>query len=314
MTRKRIRYSELASPPSAPAQPSPVPALESAAVPPEPIAPATDDEDVVAPIVQASADEPLVVERDDDAPLISTIVDRPLPVALSAPSIEPQVRDAAQAGNDAPTSEVPKPSRPRRNSTPVELARTLTAERRAARAQEGESVDESDEWSESSTIEPADEPQRSLRERARSRSGRAELLMFHVGGERFAVELILVDEVIDLPVIHHVPEMPPAMLGVVTVRGSLTPVYSPQHALGLPLVLREALLIFRRGAQRVGILIDDVDDALPVDMSELADKPGGEEGNTVLLGVIRLANSLVGIIDADALIVSCQSANILEPA
>jgi Chemotaxis signal transduction protein len=138
--------------------------------------------------------------------------------------------------------------------------------------------------------------------------------MFRVGGERFAVELILVDEVIDLPVIHHVPEMPPAMLGVVPVRGSLTPVYSPQHALGLSLVVREALLIFRRGTQRVGILIDDVDDALTADMSELAEKPGGEEGNNVLLGVIRLANTLVGIIDADALIISCQSANILEPA
>jgi chemotaxis signal transduction protein len=91
-------------------------------------------------------------------------------------------------------------------------------------------------------------------------------------------------------------------------------VYSPQHALGLPLALRDAVLIFRRGAHRVGILIDDVDDALSVDMAELREKPAGDEGDNVLLGVIRLDNTLVGIVDTDALINSCQSANILEPA
>jgi purine-binding chemotaxis protein CheW len=207
----------------------------------------------------------------------------------------------------------PQPeARPRRNSTPVELARTLTAERAAARAQELAANAPLDEVP---RVEPelAASNDRTLRDKARSRSGTAELLMFRVGGERFAVELILVDEVIDLPVIHHVPEMPPAMIGVVTVRGSLTPVYSPQRALGLPLALRDAVLIFRRGASRAGILIDDVDDAMTVDLSDLREKPGGEEGDGVLLGVIRLANALVGIIDAHALITACQSANILEP-
>jgi purine-binding chemotaxis protein CheW len=248
MTRKRLRYSELAAEPVAP-----------------PVAPQTD-------------------------------------VHMEPPTEALALRES---------SSVP---RPRRDSTPVELARTLTAERAAARVRE-ESLGAPHEAEVVAQVAaPINEPYRSLRERARTRSGTAELLMFMIGGERFAVELILVDEVIDLPVIHHVPEMPPAMLGVVTVRGSLTPVYSPQHALGLPLALRDALLIFRRGANRVGILIDDVDDALSVDMSALRDKPAGEESDGVLLGVIRLANTLVGIIDVDALITSCQSANILEPA
>ena len=58
--------------------------------------------------------------------------------------------------------------------------------------------------------------------------------MFRIGTERFAVELACVEEAIDLPEVHHVPEMPPAMLGVITVRGALTPVFTPDDALGVP--------------------------------------------------------------------------------
>jgi purine-binding chemotaxis protein CheW len=283
MTRKRLRYSELVAPEAA----APV----EAALPAEATAPAS-------PLVEPPAqDEAFAVERDDDAPLIG---------ALGDPSATFEKKVVTEAE--------PTPTRRRRNSTPVELARTLTAERAAARALEGASDDADNADIPPADGEPTNEPPRSLRERARTRSGTADLLMFRVGGEHFAIELILVEEVVDLPIIHHVPEMPPAMVGVVTVRGALTPVYSPEHALGLPLAHRDALLIFRRGAHRVGILIDDVDDALSVDLAELREKPAGEEGDKVLLGVVRLANTLVGIIDVDALIISCQSANILEPA
>lgn len=317
MTRKRLRYSELAGPAAPPSEELPAPAAEPTPAPPDVIEVAPSD----SGLLDVGTDSPvyaeaLTVERDDDAPLISAIDDHPAAIELSVASVEgvvPRAKHHAPVAKAAVAPAAVSPTRPRRNSTPVELARTLTAERLAARALDGDAGDDSGDWNGSAGVEPVVE-ERTLRERARSRSGTAELLMFRVGGERFAVELIQVDEVIDLPVIHHVPEMPPAMLGVVTVRGSLTPVYSPQHALGLPLALRDALLIFRRGPHRVGILIDDVDDALAVDMEELRERPAGEEGDNVLLGVIRLANTLVGIIDIDALIISCQSANILEPA
>jgi purine-binding chemotaxis protein CheW len=281
MTRKRLRYSDLpGSPPAQPAAP-----VESAA-----------EQQVDAPIVpeaQASLEGELEI-----------IADEPLELEARRPEIALDLSPVAP----------PPPARPRRNSTPIELARTLAAEGRAAQAKDGITSEPGGDRDAFIPQARTDEPQRTLRERARARSGTAELLMFLVGGERFAVELILVDEVVDLPVIHHVPEMPPAMVGVVTVRGSITPVYSPQHALGLLLAHRDALLIFRRGAHRVGILIDDVDDAHIFDLGDLHERPSVEEGDNVLLGVIRVGTTLVGIVDADALITSCQSANILEPA
>lgn len=334
MTRKRLRYSDLAAPVPPEAESSPAPEVEPAstgadalaAAPSEPapiVSPANAGTDA-APRAVHSLDAALPdVQSFDDGLLEQDILQiEHLDVGLLGDlGISIEHDDdmlLGDAGDDHPVGReddwtISGPAtRPRRNSTPVELARTLAAEHAAAHADTG-----APPIRDRRVAEPTarvDEQQRSLRDRARAHSGDAELLMFRAGGERFAVELILVDEVIDLPVIHHVPEMPPAMAGVITVRGSLTAVYTPHHALGVPFARRDVALIFRRGAQRVGILIDDVDDALTVDLSELRDKPDGDEAESVLLGVIRLDNSLVGIVDTDALITACQSANILEPA
>ncbi|MDB4916195.1 MAG: chemotaxis protein CheW [Gemmatimonadetes bacterium] len=202
---------------------------------------------------------------------------------------------------EQPAAEEIVEQRAARVSTPIDLARALAAARRQDDVRAAVIVVES-------------EPYLRMRDRIRARSGIAELLMFRVGTELLAVELLAVDEVIDLPVIHYVPEMPPAMLGVVNVRGSLTPVYTPQQVLGVPLAQRDAVLIFRSGHSRVGVLIDDVEDALTLDLRDLRDAPAMNNGSDVVLGVVRHAGALVAIVDADALIAACQTAVLVETA
>lgn len=220
----------------------------------------------------------------------------------------PVARDDSQTvvPSDARDLRVP-PSQPtpraRRNSSPVELAHALAAARAAEAAAEVLAE---------RALLPAETPVR--RYVAPLPPPTVEMLMFRVGDERFAVDLLSVEEVIDLPVIHHVPEMPPAMLGVVAVRGMLTPVYSPQFALGLALAQRAAVLIFLRGAARVGVLIDDVDDAIPMDLREMRTSHASPEGDNVVLGVVRHEEMLVAVVDVDALIAACQQAALLEIA
>jgi purine-binding chemotaxis protein CheW len=209
----------------------------------------------------------------------------PEPEAIVAPA--PEAKPAAAVEPEAvmaPELVVAPVLKPKRNSTPVELAKALAAEH------------------------AHDAPA------APATSNLAEVLVFRIGAERFAVDLMAVDEVIDLPVIYHVPEMPPAMVGVVTVRGTLTPVYSPHASLGIPLAQSEALLIFRRMGARVGVLIDDVEDAVAVDLRELRGAPATDGDNTLVLGVVRHEGALLAIVDADALIAACQIAALLETA
>jgi chemotaxis signal transduction protein len=136
--------------------------------------------------------------------------------------------------------------------------------------------------------------------------------MFRVGSERFAVELVCVEEAIDLPEVHHVPEMPPAMLGVITVRGVLTPVYRPDSSLGVPVAGKGAALIFRVERGRFALAIDDVDDVLTLDLAMLRDAPGVEGADSVVLGVARNGGLLVALVDSEALVLACQAIPALE--
>lgn len=222
------------------------------------------------------------------------------------------------------------PEGPRRPAAPVELARALAAARAAEAAKAVPAPTPAAALASAeamavalATASPARAVSvrtsgpiaaaQALRERARSRLGKVEVLVFRVANERFGVELAAVEEAIDLPDVHHVPEMPPAMLGVITVRGALTSVFSPQTVLGLSLTMGESALIFRRGRSRYAVVIDDVDDVMSVDLSHLREAPG-LAGDGVLLGVLRHRDSLLALLDTEALLAACQSVPLLETA
>ncbi len=156
---------------------------------------------------------------------------------------------------------------------------------------------------------------RPLRERVRGRTGVADLLMFRIGDELFAADLASVEEAVTLPEIHHLPEMPAAMLGAFDLRGRLTPVYSPAHVLGVPLRgVAQAALLVRSDTRRLGLAVDDVEDVFQVDLATVHDSPGIDDADGILLAVAHHGTELVAIIDADALVAACIGGHALETA
>lgn len=271
MKKKRIRYSELAATPE-----------QSAAAPP--LEPIVADAPVFAP---EPSEPPAPPMAEPAVEIIDVAADEPV---FYETHVEEMIVEA------------PMEPRPRRNSTPVELARALAA----AQLQEAaKAVREAEEEAASDAARPAPIP-------AAKKTDLASVLVFRIGPERFAVDLLAIEEVVDLPVIHYVPEMPAAMVGVVTVRGALTPVFTAHAALGLPLGKSAALLIFRRAVGRVSVLIDDVEDATTIDLRELRKAPGSHLDDNVVLGVIRRDGNMFAVVDADALIAACQSAALQE--
>jgi purine-binding chemotaxis protein CheW len=150
-----------------------------------------------------------------------------------------------------------------------------------------------------------------FRERARRRIGHAELLVFRVARELFAVELVAVEEAIDLPTLHRLPEMPPTMLGVFTQRGALVSVHAPDEVLGVSYQDATTVVVFCGTERRVAIAADDVDDALTVRLTALHDAPGMDASDGVLVGVVHRGRDLIGVLDADALISACRNAAVM---
>ena len=140
------------------------------------------------------------------------------------------------------------------------------------------------------------------------RDGPARLLVFRVGAERFGVELQAVDEVIDAPAVQSIPDAPATVLGVATIRGELITVYDPHPLLRVQGRLEEggngAALLFARDDRRVALAIDDVYDAIRIEDGDLLKAPGGgaAASDGILVGLIRRAGELIGILDANALL------------
>ncbi|HET7459001.1 MAG TPA: chemotaxis protein CheW [Gemmatimonadaceae bacterium] len=156
-----------------------------------------------------------------------------------------------------------------------------------------------------------------LADRVRTREGTADLLVFRVGGELFGAALTAIEEALELPQLSPLPEMPPSMIGVVSLRGRMLPAYSPARPLGVALARADAAaLVLRAGERRIALAVDDVDDVLTVDLSELRPPPivVGEERDAVLLGVANRGADLVSVLDADALVTACLLDQALEIA
>lgn len=142
------------------------------------------------------------------------------------------------------------------------------------------------------------------------RDGEARVLVFRVGGERFAVSLAAVDEVIESPELQRMPDAPEHVRGVTTLRGDLLSVYDPLALLGArsgPADARVnpgATLVFTRhgGAHRIGLAVDDVYDALSIAESELRGVPGSDGADGALVGLVRRGSELIGVVDVDALL------------
>ena len=308
MKKKKIRYSDFTVPPAPPLTrftPVSTPAVAPNVTPaPAPEAPAP------VPAGPAAAQAEARRARRNSAPVEiarALAAERAEAMDVAEKLAEVEARAAAAHARELAESEAAASV-----AAPDETAPVVTRRPPVVQLDDFDDDDDFDDrWDDDEYAESRG-PRRPLRERARSRSGVAELLMFRIGRERFAVELLCVEEAIDLPEVHHVPEMPPAMLGVITVRGSLTPVFTPQEALGVPVEGMGAALIFRSTRGRFALAIDDVDDVMTLDLEHLRDAPGIDGTDSVVLGVTRNGAGIVALVDADALIAVCQATPVPE--
>jgi purine-binding chemotaxis protein CheW len=303
MTRKRkVSYADLlraqqesapdpataatpASPPEAPAPAVPEPARGDASAP------------TVAPAARVAPDDPAPVKARRRA------ADRATSPVVLASALNERAEYERKLRGETPPSVEAIGSAPAAEEHP-EAAAESTRPPEAGTRPRAESASSPD----ASPLIP-------FRDRARARTGRAELLLFRVGHELFATALSAVEEAVELAGIRPIPEMSHAMLGVFDLRGRMIPIYSPAAALGVPLADAPlAALVVRSGDRRMALAVDDVEDVLDADLAEVRPAPGIEDADGVLLGVVRQGRALVALLDGEALVNACLSERVPETA
>ena len=107
-------------------------------------------------------------------------------------------------------------------------------------------------------------PASSHRTRGRAEARRDEIseyLAFGLAGERFALPLASIREILKLTPITEVPRSPEAVLGILSVRGRITMVIDLRLRVGMPAAERSKgsrILLVDGGAEVLGLLVDVV--------------------------------------------------------
>lgn len=113
-------------------------------------------------------------------------------------------------------------------------------------------------------------------------TNKLEILMFTLGRnsqtdrrEIFGINVFKVREVMRVPPITHAPEMPPAVEGMVSLRGALVPVIDLARYAGIQTETKpEIMIITEYNGHTQGFLVEAVDTILRLDWSSMRVPPG----------------------------------------
>ena len=133
-------------------------------------------------------------------------------------------------------------------------------------------------------------------------------VVFRLGGEGYAIEVMRVQEVLDMQSLTEVPGGPKFLLGVINLRGHVVPVYDLRMPFGLPKDTKQTrapcvLIVEYVGhdVQITGLLVDRVSDVLEFSPEEVQPAPqlGLGKASPFVRGLIRHQDAFLLVLDVD---------------
>lgn len=141
------------------------------------------------------------------------------------------------------------------------------------------------------------------------RDGRGAWLGFSLKGQRYAVSLASVREVIRCGDITPVPGAPEDVLGIVNLRGQIVPVLDGRRRFGLDGQIEpeaedaQRVIVFDDSGSVVGMRIDVIGDMLEFDTADVAPPPPGRatRRDDPVSGVITRDDAFIALVDVPRL-------------
>jgi len=143
------------------------------------------------------------------------------------------------------------------------------------------------------------------------RATEGKVVVFSVGGQEYALPIAAVREIINWTAPTPVPESPPWVDGVISVRGEVMPVVAMARRFGLPQQRTgddARIIILEVGGRSAGLIVDDVVAVESVETAGMAPHSSvlghlGGAAEAVVEAILRLGeNHLVVLLDASRVV------------
>jgi len=139
-----------------------------------------------------------------------------------------------------------------------------------------------------------------------------QLVGFRVGEQSYGLPIAAVREIVRLPAITAVPQSPEHVAGVMNLRGRIVPVIDLRKRFRQPVETspRNRVLVVSLDGKFIGLLVDSASEVLKVGERDIEPSPRlfGEDNESYVRGIAKLAGGLVILLDAGKLLSAGQSA------
>lgn len=138
-----------------------------------------------------------------------------------------------------------------------------------------------------------------------------------VGGEEFGLDIEKVVEILKAQRVYHLPQLPSFFSGVISLRQDVIPLVDLRERFGLvPSPGKERVVVVRFGAEKVGLLVDTVDDIIDLLPEEESGPPSLVKGLRAeyLTGLARKGERIIILLNIDSVLTSEEKLKIGETA
>lgn len=131
-------------------------------------------------------------------------------------------------------------------------------------------------------------------------------LTFKIGKEQFAANASFVHNIIEIPKITEVPEMPSYVVGVINLRGKVLPVVDSRVKFGIEqtdITANTCIIVMEVTIDKqpvfIGTLVDAVSEVIEIEPVEIKDPPSIGTGvkNEFIIGVFQNQEKFTMILD-----------------
>lgn len=134
-------------------------------------------------------------------------------------------------------------------------------------------------------------------------SGQA--VVFYLSGQQYAITIDRVQEIQQIVAFSEVPSGGLGVVGMVNLRGHVIPAVDLRQLVGMPseeYSLETPMIVCRIGAQLVALVVDEVQDVIEFPEGCLQAAPPMHALSSKMIGVARLNDGLVYVLDLDLLV------------
>lgn len=147
-----------------------------------------------------------------------------------------------------------------------------------------------------------------MSEETKASNAMIQLVTLRIGGQLFAINLEMVDDVFKPERFTPIPSVRPEIAGILNLRGRIIVAINTDQLLGLPPI--EAPIVGRQMVnikylnESYGLLADSVGDVVAYSMADIKPNPINLDGNLAIYcqGILRLDGELMAVLMADRLI------------